>query len=96
VIVPSLSWQTNVSCFRIEIGRFETNVVLFSRFLFFSLLQALANLGHWEHAIAAVNHCWEPMTRLAHGCFLELFDPDWADVMHIGQKAPSRYVLRIA
>jgi hypothetical protein len=20
------------------------------------------------------------MTRLAHGCFLELFDPDWADV----------------
>ena len=25
-----------------------------------------------------------------HGCFWELFDPDWGDLMHIGQKAPTR------
>ena len=53
-------------------------------------MQAIANLGHLEHAISASqNHCWEPMTRLGHGCFWELFDPDWGDLMHVGQKAPT-------
>ena len=30
------------------------------------------------------------MTRLGRGCFWELFDPDWGDLMHVGQKAPTR------
>eukprot|EP01050_Picozoa_sp_SAG11_P019064 SAG11_NODE_2979_length_2795_cov_1.494807_1_plen_384_part_10 len=68
----------------------STKICSFSPFNTFYIVQALANLGHHEHAVAAVNHCWGPMTRLAHGCFLELFDPDWADLMHVGQKAPSR------
>lgn len=68
----------------------STKVCSLSPFNTYYIVQALANLGHWEHAISAVNHCWEPMTRIAHGCFLELFDPDWADVMAVGQKAPSR------
>lgn len=68
----------------------STKVCSFSPFNTYYIVQALANLGRWEHAIAAVNHCWEPMTRIAHGCFLELFDPDWAQSMHVGQKAPSR------
>ena len=68
----------------------STSICSLSPFNTFYIVQALANLGHLEHAVAAVNHCWAPMTRLAHGCFLELFDPDWADAMHVGQKAPSR------
>eukprot|EP01043_Picozoa_sp_COSAG02_P001204 COSAG02_NODE_24_length_52386_cov_726.042898_23_plen_593_part_00 len=68
----------------------STKVCSFSPFNTYYIVQALANLGKWEHAIATVNHCWEPMTRIAHGCFLELFDPDWAQSMHVGQKAPSR------
>ena len=68
----------------------SVSVCSLSPFNTFYIVQAIANLGHYEHAVAAVNHCWEPMTRLGKGCFWELFDPDWGDLMYDGQKAPTR------
>ena len=68
----------------------SVSVCSFSPFNTFYTVQAMANLGHLEHAVSTVNKCWEPMTRLGRGCFWELFDPDWGDLLHAGQKAPTR------
>ena len=68
----------------------STKICSVSPFNTYYTIQGLANLGYYEHAIATVKKCWEPMTRLSHGCFWEQFDPDWADLLHIGQKGPGR------
>ena len=61
-----------------------------SPFNTFFTLQALANTGHYEHALTVINRCWKPMTRLGKGCFWELFDPEWGPLLEVGQKAPTR------
>jgi hypothetical protein len=68
----------------------SVSICSLSPFNTFYIVQALANSGYLEHALGAVNHCWEPMTTLGKGCFWELFDPEWAPLMHEGQKAPTR------
>jgi len=68
----------------------SVTVCSLSPFNTFYIVQALANTGHYELALATVARCWEPITRLGHGCMWELFSPEWTASMHAGEKAPSR------
>ena len=61
-----------------------------SPFNTYYIVQALANTGHYQLAVAAVNRCWGGITRLGRGCMWELFDPEWERFMQPGEKAPSR------
>ena len=53
-------------------------------------LQALGNAGLMEHALASVRLCWGTQLAMSTGCFLELWNPEWAELLPFGAKTPTR------
>ena len=84
--------MTKIEAQQLVSQQFNDSVTIcsLSPFNTYYIVQALANTGHHELALAAVNRCWGGITRLGHGCMWELFDPEWENFMHPGEKAPSR------
>jgi hypothetical protein len=50
----------------------SVTVCSFSPFNTYFVLQALSSIGEVERASEVAKICWEPMTRLGHGCFWEV------------------------
>lgn len=55
----------------------------------FWILQAFGNAGRMQHALASIHLCWQPMTELGHGCFWELFSPEWPGLFQNGDMMPT-------
>ena len=53
-------------------------------------LQALGNANLLDHALASVRLCWGTQLQITDGCFLELWDPQWAAILPFGAKVPTR------
>lgn len=53
-------------------------------------LQALGNMGKLDHALASVRLCWGTQLHITSGCFLELWSPEWSEVLPFGAKMPTR------
>ena len=53
------------------------------------ILQAFGNADQMEHALASIQLCWAPMTELGHGCFWELFSPEWPSLFESGDMMPT-------
>ena len=67
-----------------------TSICSWSPFNSFWILQGLGNAGLLDRASEMASLCWGGMTRLAPGCFWELFEPSWEQLLQPGGKAPTR------
>lgn len=61
----------------------------YSPFNQYFLLKAMAHAGHYDDAIASVFDQWGEQIRLGATCFLEVYRPDWNQLL--GQNAPLPY-----
>ena len=68
----------------------STSICSWSPFNSYWILQGLGNAGALDRAAEMAAACWGGMTRLAPGCFWELFEPAWEDLLAAGAKAPTR------
>ena len=68
----------------------STSICSWSPFNSYWILQGLGNAGALDRAAEMAALCWGGMTRLAPGCFWELFEPAWEPLLQPGAKAPTR------
>ena len=67
-----------------------TSICSWSPFNSFWILQGLGAAGRLDRAAEMATLCWGGMTRMSPGCFWELFEPAWEDLVSPGGKAPTR------
>ena len=68
-----------------------TSLCSWSPFNQYWILQAIGNVpGLLDYALASVRLCWGTQLFMTTGCFLELWDPQWKDVLPFGYKTPTR------
>ena len=68
----------------------STSICSWSPFNSYWILQGLGNAGALDRASAMAELCWGGMTRMAPGCFWELWEPMWEELVEAGGKAPTR------
>ena len=68
----------------------STSICSWSPFNSYWILQGLGNAGALDRAAEMAALCWGGMTRMAPGCFWELFSPMWESLVAPGGKAPTR------
>lgn len=68
----------------------SASICSWSPFNSYWILQGLGNAGELDRASEMAALCWGGMTRMAPGCFWELFEPAWEGLVEVGGKAPTR------
>jgi len=68
----------------------STSICSWSPFNSYWILQGLGAAGALDRASEMAALCWGGMTRMAPGCFWELFEPGWESLVEPGGKAPTR------